>query len=243
VWARELAEAAHRGFVYAPPGGGKRMYWKTSIDLSRPQVASMGHHDPLDGFVTCVQLDATAAGLRAPAAGPCLADATADFRAMLELRELATGDPLGLGGLLVDAYRVEQLMRQGARPGDEELLQALLAAALAGLRRYVAQTDLRSPADRRLAFRELGLAIGLAAVDRMEQDARRGTDPLSASTRARASLEQLSRYASVRVEIESFWLRPEHRQVRSWLDHEDINDVMLATSLVPEGFLVLPPIH
>jgi len=26
-------------------------------------------------------------------------------------------------------------------------------------------------------------------------------------------------------------------------DHEDINDVMLATSLVPEGFLVLPTVH
>src|SRR5205807_972112 len=36
---------------------------------------------------------------------------------------------------------------------------------------------------------------------------------------------------------------PEHRQVRTWLDHEDINDVMRATSLVPEGLLVLPPVH
>ena len=53
----------------------------------------------------------------------------------------------------------------------------------------------------------------------------------------------LSRYAPVRAEIESFWLPPEHRQVRTWLDHEDINDVMLATSLVPEGFLALPPVH
>ena len=70
---------------------------------------------------------------------------------------------------------------------------------------HLAQPDLGSPADHRLAFRELGLAIGLAA--------------------------------------ESFWLLPEHRQVRTWLDHEDINDVMLATSLVPEGFLMLPPVH
>jgi hypothetical protein len=243
AWARELADAAHRGFVHASPDGGRRMYWKTSIDLSRPQVASMGHHDPLDGFVTCVQLDATAAGLRAPAPGPCLTDATADFGGMLELRELATGDPLGLGGLLVDAYRVEQLMRQSAWPRDEELLQALLAAALVGLQHYVAQSDLRSPADRRLAFRELGLAIGLAAVGLMEQDARRGAECFAAAAGARASLEQLSRYTPVRAAIESFWLRPEHRQVPSWLDHEDINDVMLATSLVPEGLLVLAPVH
>lgn len=50
---------------------------------------------------------------------------------------------------------------------------------------------------------------------------------------------QLARYAALRAEIESFWLSPAHRQTRTWLDHEDINDVMLATSLVPEGLLVL----
>jgi hypothetical protein len=56
-------------------------------------------------------------------------------------------------------------------------------------------------------------------------------------------LEQLSRYAPVRAAIESFWLIPEHRRGRSWLDHEDINEVMLSTSLVPEGFLVLPSVR
>ena len=50
---------------------------------------------------------------------------------------------------------------------------------------------------------------------------------------------QLSRYVPERAEIESFWLAAGHREVRAWLDHEDINDVMLATSLVPEGFLML----
>lgn len=30
----------------------KRMYWKMSVDLSRPQVPSMGHHDPLDGYIS-----------------------------------------------------------------------------------------------------------------------------------------------------------------------------------------------
>ncbi len=28
------------------------MYWKMSIDLTRPLVSSMGQHDPLDGFIT-----------------------------------------------------------------------------------------------------------------------------------------------------------------------------------------------
>jgi hypothetical protein len=99
-----------------------------------------------------------------------------------------------------------------------------------------------SPADHRLAFRELGLAIGLAALGLMEEDARRGAAYFSGPAAARARLEQLARYAPVRAEIESFWLPPERRRVPTWLDHEDINDVMLATSLVPEGFLLLPPL-
>ena len=240
VWARELAEAAHRGFTYVPSGGaGRRMYWKASIDLSRPLVASMGHHDPLDGFVTCVQLEASAARLRPPEGGPRLVGAIRDFAGMLDRRQLATADPLGLGGLLVDAYRVAQLMRQGAWPREDDLLDALLAAALAGLARYLAGPDLRAPADRRLAFRELGLAIGLAAVACMEEGARQGPERVSAAAGARGGLEHLSRYVPLRAQIEAFWLRPAHRQTRAWLDHEDINDVMLATSLVPDGFLKL----
>ena len=244
VWARELAATAHRAFVYVPPGSeGKRMYWKASIDLSRPQVTSMGHHDPLDGFVTCVQLDATAARVRPPAPGPRLAIATADFAAMLERRQLATADPLGLGGLLVDAYRVAQLTQQGAWSRDDDLLETLLAAAVVGLQHYVRQPDLRAPAAHRVAFRECGLAIGLAAVERLQEGARHDAEGGFVTAGTRARLAELSRYAPVRAEIASFWVAPEHRQGRSWLDHEDINDVMLATTLLPEGFLVLPPVH
>jgi hypothetical protein len=231
LWARELAVAAHRAFTYVPRGGGpKRMRWKMSIDLSRPLVSSMGQHDPLDGLVTYLQLDATA-----DFSQPSLADATADFAAMLEPRALATSDPLGLGGLLGDAYRVHQLTQQAAPAIPEGLLDALLAAALVGVSSYVQQPDLRSPATRRLAFRELGLAIGLAAVALLAADA------AALGAAARASLDRLVQYAPVRTEIESFWLRTEHRETQLWLEHADINDVMLATSLAPEGFLVLQP--
>jgi hypothetical protein len=199
----------------------------------------MGQHDPLDGFVTCVQLEATAARLPPVEAGPPLAVAAKDFSGMLDRRQLATSDPLGLGGLLVDAYRVAQLMRQDAWSSDADLLEALLAAALVGLQHYLTGPDLKAPADRRLAFRELGLAIGLAAVGLMEQDARHGPERFAGGAGARARLEPLARCAALRPQIEAFWLRPEHRHARTWLDHEDINDVMLATSLLPEGFLVL----
>jgi hypothetical protein len=228
-WARELAHTAHRAFTYVPRhDAGKRMYWKLSVDLARPLVESMGQHDPLDGLVTYTQLEATVAGT-----GPPLGDAIADFTAMVDPRSLATQDPLGLGGLLGDAFRLVQLEQHGA--SGRGLVEPLLAAALAGLRHYLEQPDLRLSAGRRLAFRELGLAIGLAAI---EADAWRGANP-----GVRAGVDRLSRYLPLRAEIEAFWLQPEHRRERAWVDHASINEVMLATSLHPEGFLVLAPVR
>jgi hypothetical protein len=227
TWARELAHAAHRSFTYAPQTGGPmRMYWKLSIDLSRPLVASMGQHDPLDGFVTCTELEATGAGSE-----PSLREARRDFAGMIDRRSLTTADPLGLGGLLADACRLAQLAPHAAE--SEDLIDALLAAALIGLRHYVAQPDLRAPAHHRLAFRELGLAIGLAGVESAPWH--------GVSQSVRAHLDQIAPYVRLRSEIETFWLEPEHRRVDTWLDHANINDVMLATSLEPEGFLVLRP--
>jgi hypothetical protein len=225
TWARELAHTAHRAFTYAPRHGGpKRMYWKLSIDLSRPLVGSMGQHDPLDGLVTYTQLEATGAGSE-----PRLGEAIADFAAMVEPAGLATADPLGIGGLLADAYRLAQLGEREAR--SSALVEMLLEAALVGLRRYLTQPDLRLPAPHRLAFRELGLAIGLATLER--DDWRRSTGGV------RTRIEHLARHAPLRGEIETFWLRPEHRRVDCWIEHADINDVMLAASLQPEGFLAV----
>jgi hypothetical protein len=240
-WASELARAAHRAFVYEPrPGAGKRMYWKMSVDLSRPLVASMGQHDPLDGFVTCLQLEASAAA-QGGAVAADLVQARADFGAMIDPRALATDDPLGLGGMLVDAYRVAQLRAQSPRIEDDGLLDALLVAACEGLRHYAAGPALRLPAARRLAFREIGLSIGLAAAQAMEAAASRVPGSFPGGPLAGRALEALGAYARLRAEIETFWLRPEHRSVETWRDHLDINEVMLATSLAPEGFLVLRP--
>lgn len=226
-WARELAQAAHRAFVYTPRDNSpKRMYWKLSIDLSRPLVASMGQHDPLDGLVTYTQLRTTS-----PGGTPDLGVAIRDFAAMVDPEHMATGDPLGIGGLLVDAYRVLQLEREPV----SGLLEGLLQAAEAGLRHYAAQSDLQQPAVHRLAFRELGLAIGLAALEREEWSA--------ASVAVGSRIERLLRYAPLREAIESFWMQPAHREVASWTHHQNINEVMLATSLEPAGFLVIPPLR
>lgn len=51
-WAIELAENTHDKFVYGRNTPEPHMYWKMSIDLTRPLVQSEGNLDPFDGFVT-----------------------------------------------------------------------------------------------------------------------------------------------------------------------------------------------
>lgn len=215
AWACELARVAHRAFTVHPGAGPPRMCWKMSIDLSRALVASMGQHDPLDGLVTCADLTAAAG----ESAG--LQPAIADYAAMIDPRRLASSDPLGIGGLLTDAHRLARLERRGAPTYG--LLAPILEAARAGLEHYLRQPDLRRPAAQRLAFRELGLAIGLAALARDDWP----SPPPAA----------LRRLAALGGEIEAFWRHPAHREVESWLAHADINDVMLAAALQPDGFL------
>jgi hypothetical protein len=239
LWARELAEVAHRAFTCAS-GGGRRMVWKMSIDLSRPLVSSMGQHDPLDGLVTCLQLRATAASLSEAPREPSLDTAVSDFAILIRGRSLATADPLGLGGLLMDAARVAQLIGQDAL-AECNLLETLLAAASAGLAHFERENDLRQPASRRLAFRELGLAIGLAALGPIGQALEAGSSEFPDRARIRARLDALGRHAALGSGIVDFWREPERRQSRLWAEHGDINDVMLATSLVPEGALVVGP--
>lgn len=236
-WARELAETAFRTFCYSPPGsGGLRMVWKMSIDLSRPLVPSMGHHDALAGLITCAQLQATAS-LLAESQGPSLKEAVTGFASMCEAGQWATSDPLGLGGLLVDACYVEQLIGRGSMLSPA-LLPTLLAAALEGLPQYAGYGDVGQPASKRLAFRELGLSIGLHAIELVCEHVE--AEPSRCFTPdVRASLKALVRHASLGSEIESFWLTPEHRESETWAAHLDINEVMLATSLMPEGCLVL----
>ena len=84
---------------------------KLSVDLSRPLVSSMGQHDPLDGWVTCEVLEAGGPDLLAEPS-PSLREVVLDFASMLEPDALATGDSLGIGGLLVDVCRLAQIDRR-----------------------------------------------------------------------------------------------------------------------------------
>jgi hypothetical protein len=46
-------------------------------------------------------------------------------------------------------------------------------------------------------------------------------------------------YAPLIETIENFWLKRTSREAGSWTEHRDINMVMLATSLAPDGYLTL----
>ena len=228
AWAGELAQAAHKGFVRPLAGGEKRMVWKMSIDLTRPQVASMGHHDPLDGLVTTLEI------ARALGRDVGLASAIADYRRMCRGRYWATDDPLGLGGLLMDAARIAQLMGEGS--DDTVLLATLLGDAVTGLEALSAHGGLGQRADFRLAFRDLGLSIGLHAVERIERAMRSG-GAAAVDAEAKRHIARLAGHVPLAAAIEDFWLRPSNREARTWREHEDISTVMLATSLAPDSFL------
>jgi hypothetical protein len=226
-WARELGATAFHAFT-CMSGPTRRMHWKMSIDLSRPLVASMGQHDPLDGYVTTLQLRATAAQLDQAQAQPDLELECRAYAAMVRHGDWITDDPLGIGGLLVDAWQVQQLLQQGADVGPQLLVQ-LLDTAHSGLIHFVRGGNLQLPARYRLAFRELGLAIGLHAVTRMQAAAGKRSPQLAA----------LVPYVPLAGAIEAFWIEPAQQRSPTWIEHEDINTVMLATALVPEGCLDL----
>jgi hypothetical protein len=217
TWARELAQVAHAAFTFTR-GTEPRMVWKKSVDLQRALVPSMGQHDPLDGYVACLELEVTARRLGVSDHGPSLSRPARDFEAMLASSELATNDPLGLGVLLADAHRLARLAERGEAP-VESLVARLVRAAGEGLSAWTRFGEDRLPAAQRIAFRELGLALGLAAVPRSPR------------------LASLARYAPLGEALTSFWLDPANRANQVWTGHRDINEVMLATALLPDGYL------
>ena len=116
-------------------------------------------------------------------------------------------------------------------------LEVLLGSSQYGLNAFVRQNPLSASADYRLAFRELGLSIGLKAVAKM-RDLFDGNPGLF-EDRLFQQIESLMQYVPLSGTIETFWHNPANQQTKSWLAHRDINMVMLATSLAPEEFLSL----
>lgn len=230
VWAAELAVTAHHAFSYrSSRQGPKRMFWKMSIDLSRPLVSAMGQHDPLDGLVSCLELHSAPELEREDARG--LTSIIEELTPMSESTRWRTEDPLGIGGLLHDATRLAQLVYERGVERRQLLYQVMVDTELSLEDFCHTQSD-GQPVEHRLAFRELGLSIGLHGLQRIKT--------LVAGDRELTALNnRLLQFEPLAERIENFWSNPDHRLVKSWQNHFDINTVMLATSLAPESYLVV----
>jgi hypothetical protein len=236
-WALELAKTAHQAFTYMPSTGGvPRMYWKMSIDLSRPLVDSMGQHDPLDGLISYLQLQAASETSGHQANEISLQKEIDDMRRMCAGTVWATGDPLGIGGLLTDANKLVQLI-DTCHLDESARLRNLLRDIEYSLRAFIAQNQLSLPAEYRLAFRELGLAIGLGAIGKITRRIEQSTANTINDPQITELLKNLAGFAHVLVFIEDFWLESAHRLTNNWRLHADINNVMLATAMAPDGYL------
>jgi hypothetical protein len=207
-----------------------------SIDLTRPQVHASGLADMLDGIATFASLEAALE--QANMSDPVLAHASAELRAMCDAAgTFATVDPLALGGLLLDVSRLVRLAASGALARDlayDRLVERLLVDIDRGLEAFDRSGALFTATDRRLAFREFGLAIGLQSIGVMRVQAQ-GSSAFVAAIAPR--IDALARYVPLSERIERAWLEPSAQATEGWQSHIDINEVMLAACLLPEVVL------
>jgi hypothetical protein len=234
-WAVELASAAFEGFARKSQSGQVLgVYWKMSTDCSRALVPATGLHDALDGFLTFREVEHTWACSPANGGAPDLRPAIEKLSALCVQRNWTTQDPLGIGGLLFDACRLCQLTGEECAD-DVRLLDNITDGCQRGLQRLLAERQLNRPLSYRLPFRELGLAIGLAALPMIAE--RIGQARMATRTQLRQTIDVLLEHVPLSHGIIQTWLLAQHHE--SWRAHQDINDVMLATALIPETFLLV----
>jgi len=235
-WAMELAKTAHTRFTIVPGAGGmKRMVWKMSIDLSYPLVPSMGLHDPIDGLVTYSELQITADLHLGNLQLPTLRTEITDMAEICRGRDWATDDPLGIGGLLFDASRTTQLIVQGGF-SYPDLLESVVDSALRGMRAFEKSKLLQLPSSHRLAFRELGLSIGLKCLLDLSGIINENSGTFGSKVSLHRKIAEMMNYMPLAEEIEKFWLDEENRKSEIWKEQREINMIMLATSLDPAEF-------
>jgi hypothetical protein len=238
-WAGDLAHTAFNTFVCKSQSGRPiGVYWKMSTDLSRPLVPAIGLHDALDGFVTLREVQHAIVKVSGDAGADGLGEASKVLFALCENRQWATDDPLGIGGLLFDACRLCQLVDE--RNGRElRLLEHVMQGSGDGLMIMLKTGYLKRPVEHRLAFRELGLAIGLKAVPIMARASQKERKAFRSRPVLLRLIELLLAYERLSDEIIDFWLPYAEDPDKSWRAHQDINEVMLATAIAPSTFLAI----
>jgi len=215
-WAAELMKASE-AFIDRK-GEDIRMYWKMNIDLSEPMVMSMGRHDPMEGLINTLSTINTLPEMEMP-----LKPLLEDFELLSADMNWFTDDSLGLGGLLLNTSRALRLQNDGVTLPKSVRPHFLFETAVTGLR-YFTERKYRPDAEAssRLAFRECGMTLGLNTLRGMQEE-------LEESGLDTADLRP---YMKLTEEIENFWKKPQNREGGTWKDHQNINAVTLACSLL-----------
>ena len=118
------------------------------------------------------------------------------------------------------------------------LLKTVLDDSLMSLNYFARKSPLNLPANYRLAFRELGLSIGLQAIVKLQGLIDQHPGVFKKQYDVHSRVQRLMDYTHLSELINIFWLAVKNRESGSWTEHRDINMVMLATSLSPHGYLL-----
>ena len=218
-WAAELALAG-KNFIYKN-NGSFRMYWKMSIDLSRPLVMSMGAHDPLEGLLLTKK-----AKIASPDKAEELEPVINAFKNICQGQSWTTTDPLGIGGLLINTVRAAELAISGIELPESVTPEKLFSETMNGLKIYLHSFDPDGMPAFRLAFRECGLSHGLHVCWQHKDQINKEISAIS----------ELKQYLSLADQIENFWSKPSNQKADTWNEHLDINAVTLAASLVSKEY-------
>jgi hypothetical protein len=127
-------------------------------------------------------------------------------------------------------------------PIDVDLINDLLIACRGGLSALLGKRYLIQPASQRLAFRELGLSIGLKGLPTIADATTKKAVAFRRRTSLSRNVDLLLSYHSLGERIINTWLAYAQKD-QAWNVHQDINDVMLATALIPGTFLLINQRH
>jgi hypothetical protein len=146
-WAIELVKATHDAFITGKETLRPRMFWKMSIDLTRPHVYSEGNLDPFNGYVIYRILAESSSD------PVILQDEIATLKKIVDskYKNYSCDDTLGIGSaLLLTHYYLNE-------PWSEHLT----TESIDSLESKWDSGYFTSPINRRLAFREFGATMGI----------------------------------------------------------------------------------
>ncbi len=219
-WASELIKVGEK-FITRDKGS-IRMFWKMNTNLTRPMVGSMGGHDALEGLICTISaIDAD------PENRDSLGQLEHNMQILCQDMNWFTTDALGIGTLLLNTTRAAELsINEKSLPASIRP-EYLFADSIAGLHAFSRQVyNELEPADSRLAFRECGLSLGFRVLYGLRER----------YYKLDLDFHELGRFLYLIEDIEEFWSKPSSQQSQTWLAHQDINSVTLASNLLAKKY-------